>query len=190
MSVGERIAFEEGLGSSDDDELTRVLADYLAEVEAGKAVDPEELIAGHPAIADRLRTCLKGLHLVEEFASSIGVGAAKRESGADGPTLGDFRIRPHPWSRRNGRRLRSRAGLARPPRRAQGASLRCSVRSPPARSIPRRVAGSRPASPPAHHPGLLRWLGSRRALLRHAVDRRHHPGPDDLRAAAAERRKG
>ncbi len=92
MSVGERIAFEDGLDSSNDDELTRVLADYLAEVEAGKAVDPEELIAGHPAIADRLRTCLKGLHLVEEFACSIGVGAAKRESGADGPTLGDFRI--------------------------------------------------------------------------------------------------
>ena len=48
-----------------------MLADYLAEVEAGRPVDPEEWIEKHPAIADRLRTCLKGLHMVEEFAGVV-----------------------------------------------------------------------------------------------------------------------
>ena len=84
--------FESISGSIEDDELTCVLADYLAAVEAGEALDQEELIANHPAIAERLRTCLKGLHLVEEFACSIGAGAANAEAGATGPTLGDFRI--------------------------------------------------------------------------------------------------
>ena len=55
-----------------------MLADYLAEVEAGRPVDPEEWIAKHPAIAERLRTCLKGLHLVEEFAGSIGAGGDRK----------------------------------------------------------------------------------------------------------------
>jgi len=84
--------FESTPGSIEDDELTCVLADYLAAVEAGEAGDPEELIANHPAIAERLRTCLKGLYLVEEFACSIGAGASNAEADAGGPTLGDFRI--------------------------------------------------------------------------------------------------
>ena len=70
------------MSSSHDDELTRVLADYLAEVEAGRPADPEEWIAKHPAIAERLRTCLKGLHMVEEFAGSIGAGGLKPATGS------------------------------------------------------------------------------------------------------------
>jgi eukaryotic-like serine/threonine-protein kinase len=84
--------FESTPGSIENDELTCVLADYLAAVDAGEAGDPEELIANHPAIAERLRTCLKGLHLVEEFACSIGAGASNAEADKGGPTLGDFRI--------------------------------------------------------------------------------------------------
>ncbi len=93
MRLEEAIALEDAHAASQDDELSRVLADYLAEVEAGRAVDPLELIEKHPAIADRLRTCLKGLHMVEEFACSIGAGSPARDASAlDGPTLGDFRI--------------------------------------------------------------------------------------------------
>ena len=58
-----------------------MLADYLAEVEAGRPVDPEEWVGTHPAIAERLRTCLKGLHLVEEFAGSIGAAEIKQAPG-------------------------------------------------------------------------------------------------------------
>ena len=75
-----------------EDELTRVLAAYRAEVEAGRPVDPEEWVTRHPDIAERLRSCLKGLHLVEQFAGSIGAGALDRQPGADGPTLGEFRL--------------------------------------------------------------------------------------------------
>jgi eukaryotic-like serine/threonine-protein kinase len=92
MSVGERLATAHDLGSSHDDELTRVLDAYLAEVEAGRPADPEEWVARHPDIAERLRSCLKGLHLVEQFAGSIGAGRLDRQPGADGPTLGEYRI--------------------------------------------------------------------------------------------------
>ncbi len=69
-----------------------MLAAYLAEVEAGRPADPEEWVARHPDIAERLRSCLKGLHLVEQFAGSIGAGRLDRQPGADGPTLGEYRI--------------------------------------------------------------------------------------------------
>ena len=92
MSVGERLRLEQRVGTSQDDELTHVLADYLAEVEAGRPVDPEEWIEKHPAIAERLRTCLHGLQMVEDFAGSIGAAGIEQDCAADGPTLGDFRI--------------------------------------------------------------------------------------------------
>jgi eukaryotic-like serine/threonine-protein kinase len=95
MRVEGQVGIEDGPASSPDDELTRVLADYLAEVEAGRAVDPEEWIENHPAIADRLRICLKGLQMVEEFACAIGAGLPVGDGGGGdlhGPTLGDFRI--------------------------------------------------------------------------------------------------
>ncbi len=92
MSTAERLVLEKRPGSSQDDELTHVLADYLAEVEAGRRVDPEEWIEKHPAIAERLRTCLKGLQMVEDFAGSIAAAGIKQDCAADLPTLGDFRI--------------------------------------------------------------------------------------------------
>ncbi len=88
----EEFACEQSIASSQDSELTRVLADYLAEVESGRPVDPEKWVEDHPAIAERLRMCLKGLHMVEELACSIGAGAAGADTAALGPTLGDFRI--------------------------------------------------------------------------------------------------
>jgi hypothetical protein len=57
-----------GTASSGDVELTRVLETYLADLEAGRPVDANRLLAEHPAIADRLRACLASLHLVEQGA--------------------------------------------------------------------------------------------------------------------------
>jgi hypothetical protein len=51
--------------SAADAELADVLNAYLTEVEAGRPVDTERLLAEHPAIADRLRTCLAALHAAE-----------------------------------------------------------------------------------------------------------------------------
>ncbi len=92
MNAVETKARGESFSSGEDDELTRVLADYLGEIESGRPVDPEEWINRHPAIGDRLRNCLKGLHLVEEFAGSLGALAKTQDGDSDGPTLGDFRI--------------------------------------------------------------------------------------------------
>ncbi len=102
-----------GPGSpSDEDELARVLDAYLAEVEAGRPVDAEEWVGRHPAIAGRLRACLKGLHMVEAaaegstsprgrptFPTTTSTPTRSRNpsedsSGRDagGARLGDFRV--------------------------------------------------------------------------------------------------
>jgi tetratricopeptide (TPR) repeat protein len=81
-----------------EDELAQALEAYLAAVEAGEPVDPEEWVNRHPAIADRLRACLKGLHLVEAAAEAFATAeetAAQAQAGApggEGPRLGDFRV--------------------------------------------------------------------------------------------------
>ncbi len=108
---GTGFAMDEG---KDEDELAQVLDAYLAEVEAGRPVDPEEWVGRHPAIAGRLRACLKGLHMVEAAAEALDItpgpadfpdddfdtdtepepGAEADSSGRDsrGARLGDFRV--------------------------------------------------------------------------------------------------
>ena len=81
------------LESIADDELAAALDAYLAAFEAGESVDPEEWVARHPAIADRLRACLRGLHLVEAAAESISVAPAiPRPMATDPPEPGLIRI--------------------------------------------------------------------------------------------------
>jgi len=48
---------------SRDEELGRILEAYLADVEAGRPVDPESLLGRHPDLRDRLRGCLDILRL-------------------------------------------------------------------------------------------------------------------------------
>ena len=87
---------------ADEDELTRVLEAYLADLEAGRPVDREQLVAEHPAIAEPLRACIASLDFVEKAAGTLtGKGtASKHLEAADPagllaspqPTLGDYRI--------------------------------------------------------------------------------------------------
>src|SRR5262249_18842817 len=82
-----------GMASSGDAELSRVLETYLADLEAGRAVDRDQLLAEHPAIADRLRACLASLHLVAQ--GSRVFGPERRGVADQGPALGqlgDFHI--------------------------------------------------------------------------------------------------
>ena len=88
----DRLSVNAASAQPDDDELAQVLDDYLLEVEAGRPVDLEEWVKLHPTFADRLRACLKGLHLVEEVAGAIPAVATGRSANADGPELGDFQI--------------------------------------------------------------------------------------------------
>ncbi len=92
MSLIDRLSVNGSGTRSDEDELAQVLDDYLAEVEAGRPVDLEQWVKRHPAIADRLRACLKGLHLVEEVAGAIGPMTTARAASQNGTELGDFEI--------------------------------------------------------------------------------------------------
>jgi serine/threonine protein kinase len=74
-------------------ELAQALETYLAALKAGQAPDPEQLLAQHPAIAERLRACLASLRLVEGGAASFaGPWAEASDSDGQSQILGDFRI--------------------------------------------------------------------------------------------------
>ncbi len=47
------------LEASTDGELAGALETYLSAVERGQAVDVDRIAAGHPAIADELRSCVE-----------------------------------------------------------------------------------------------------------------------------------
>ena len=70
-------------------ELARVLDGYLAAIEAGEAVDPEALVAAHPEIAERLRSCLAVLRVASRVEGSADLGTAIDPSLDT--RLGDFR---------------------------------------------------------------------------------------------------
>ena len=87
------------------------------------------------------------------------------------------RLPPHPRGRprRDGRRLRGPADLARPSGRGQGALRRRRARPAATAALPHRGPGRRAAQPRAHRAHLRRRLRSRHPLLRHAVHRGLHP---------------
>jgi serine/threonine protein kinase len=75
--------------------LARVLDEYLAQMRAGSAPAPAELLAQHPDLADDLKECLACLNLIRQ------AGQSTRQAGIFGETLdadrgttalGDFRI--------------------------------------------------------------------------------------------------
>ncbi len=61
-----------GEGEGFESEIGRVLDRYLAEIEAGRRVDAERLLAEHPAIADRLRACLAVFQVADAAAEVLG----------------------------------------------------------------------------------------------------------------------
>jgi serine/threonine protein kinase/tetratricopeptide (TPR) repeat protein len=78
-------------GERERERLAKILDEYLLGLERGEPVEPEELLARHPDVADRLRGYLSGLALFHKAAvppwpSAIAGGP---ELGA---VLGDFRL--------------------------------------------------------------------------------------------------
>jgi serine/threonine protein kinase/outer membrane protein assembly factor BamB len=69
--------------SEDAAELVRLLDQYLADLQAGRAPDRDRLLAEHPQLAAQLEQCLSGIEFVHRTAQT-----------ADGTPvrLGDFRI--------------------------------------------------------------------------------------------------
>src|SRR5262249_32278714 len=56
--------------ADDDAELGQALENYLADLEAGRPADREQLLAEHPAIARQLRACLQVMNLADRMVDS------------------------------------------------------------------------------------------------------------------------
>ena len=73
-------------------ELSRVLEAYLADLEAGRAVDRQRLLAAHPAIAGELRPCLDVMHLAGRVAHDSVPGAITDQTAHPVVPFSDYRI--------------------------------------------------------------------------------------------------
>ena len=71
------------VAGSSGEELVRVLDQYLADLEAGRAPSREKLLAEHPGLASQLEPCLSGIEFIHR-AARPKVEASSR--------LGDFEI--------------------------------------------------------------------------------------------------
>jgi hypothetical protein len=73
--------------------LAQILDEYLLGLERGEPVEPAELIARHPDVADRLRGYLSGLALFHRAAAPPALPALAITGGPElGAVLGDFRL--------------------------------------------------------------------------------------------------
>jgi serine/threonine protein kinase len=77
--------------TAQDAELTRLLEECLADLEAGRPVDLERLLADHADVAERLQTCLGALNLVQQATAELAGRQPQAAPLAVG-RLGDFDI--------------------------------------------------------------------------------------------------
>jgi serine/threonine protein kinase len=78
--------------SASDHELTEALETYLQRLESGESPDAEQLLHQHPGIADRLRSCLESLQLVEHAAGELSKPTLVEGIPHCDRALGDFRL--------------------------------------------------------------------------------------------------
>jgi serine/threonine-protein kinase len=76
----------------DESEVARVFDAYLAELEAGRPVDPARLLADHPAIAEELRACLDVMHLADQMAKGSGAIPVESRTPSHSPAPGTSRV--------------------------------------------------------------------------------------------------
>jgi serine/threonine-protein kinase len=69
--------------SCDESEVARVFDAYLADLEAGRPVDPARLLADHPDIAEQLRACLEVMSLADQVANGSGAATPEPRSAVD-----------------------------------------------------------------------------------------------------------
>jgi serine/threonine protein kinase/Flp pilus assembly protein TadD len=79
-------------GNDEDAELAQVLDAYLADLEVGRPADPDQVVAEHPAIAERLRACLIGLHQIEHGNPLLGPPKDTGQPRPRNARLGDYRL--------------------------------------------------------------------------------------------------
>ena len=56
-----------------NDELVRILDQYLADLQLGKAPDKDTLLAAHPALAHQLRPCLEGIDFIHSSPAAAPI---------------------------------------------------------------------------------------------------------------------
>jgi serine/threonine protein kinase len=71
----------------EEEHLVQVLEGYLSDLESGRPVDPQRLMAEHPSIAPRLKTCLAGLQLIGDAS-----GDHESSSAAIGKDFGEYTV--------------------------------------------------------------------------------------------------
>jgi serine/threonine-protein kinase len=71
----------------DESEVARVFDAYLADLEAGRPVDPKRLLAEHPEIADQLRACLEVMDLANQVANGSSTVPPDPGLALDGSTF-------------------------------------------------------------------------------------------------------
>ncbi len=79
----------DALPPEEQERLACILDEYLAALERGQPVTPEELLAAHPGDATRLRAYLSGLQLFHAAAAPANGGLAVDRPRA-GRTIGDY----------------------------------------------------------------------------------------------------
>jgi serine/threonine-protein kinase len=79
-------------GSCDESEVARVFDAYLADLEAGRPVDPARLLADHPDIAEQLRACLDVMHLADQMANGSGAAPAEPRTASHSPAPGTSQV--------------------------------------------------------------------------------------------------
>lgn len=79
---------------SERERLARILDEYLQGVERGEPLPPEQLLARHPDVADRLRGYLSGLALFHQAAAAqpLPLPSPFDRGLEPGSLLGDFRL--------------------------------------------------------------------------------------------------
>jgi hypothetical protein len=75
---------EASAASCDESKVARVFDAYLADLEAGRPVDPARLLADHPDIAEQLRACLEVMSLADQVANGSGTVTPEPRSAVDG----------------------------------------------------------------------------------------------------------
>ena len=111
-------ALTEALRPNDpSSQLATLLDEYLAELQAGRQLNRQQLLAEHPELAAQLEQCLSGIEFIHQASTPRLVAGAPTQ-------LGDFRIVREVGRGGMGGRLRSRTNLVEASSRLESAALR------------------------------------------------------------------
>ncbi|WP_254511522.1 serine/threonine-protein kinase [Anatilimnocola floriformis] len=80
------------IDAGERERLAKILDEYLVGLERGEAIEPAELLARHPDMADRLRGYLSGLALFQRELDPPASPLPVLGGAANGTILGDFRL--------------------------------------------------------------------------------------------------